>query len=63
MRTLSLRAFQVSADLWPTMLANWKIWPAANALSFAVVPLQYRVLFSNMVALVWNIYLSGAIRK
>jgi protein Mpv17 len=45
------------------MLANWKIWPAANALSFAVVPLQYRVLFSNMVALVWNIYLSGAIRK
>jgi hypothetical protein len=54
---------KVKNDLWPTLLANWRLWPAANAINFALVPLQYRVGFSNLVAVFWNIYLSSAVRK
>jgi hypothetical protein len=54
---------KVQADLWPTLLANWKVWPLVNALNFAVIPLQYQVLFTNIVAVGWNVYLSAAMAK
>ncbi|KAL4504130.1 hypothetical protein ABPG72_020968 [Tetrahymena utriculariae] len=41
-----------------TMIANWKLWPAAQMINFSVVPIPYRVLFANFVGLIWNIYLS-----
>jgi protein Mpv17 len=41
-----------------TMLANWCIWPAAMTINFALVPLQFQVLFSNVIGLFWNIILS-----
>lgn len=37
-----------------------QVWTVAQAVNFQVVPLEYRVLFGNMVALWWNIYLSLA---
>ena len=37
---------------------NWKVWTPAQAINFKYVPLEYRVLFGNMVALWWNIILS-----
>lgn len=40
------------------LFTNWKVWTAAQAINFTVVPLDYRVLFGNLVALWWNIYLS-----
>lgn len=43
-----------SGALW----ANWKVWTVAQAINFAFVPLDYRVLFGNIIALWWNIYLS-----
>ncbi len=43
---------------WTTLKANWILWPAANLLNFGLVPIQYQVLFSNLVAFAWNIYLS-----
>lgn len=42
----------------PTLIANWKLWPAAQLVNFSIVPPDYRVLFSNMVGIIWNIYLS-----
>jgi hypothetical protein len=38
--------------------ANWKLWPFANVISFAAVPLHLRVLYSNVVSVAWNAYLS-----
>jgi hypothetical protein len=35
-----------------------KVWTVAQAVNFQLVPLDYRVLFGNVVALWWNIYLS-----
>lgn len=40
------------------MVANWSLWIPSMAVNFALVPLKYQVLFSNVVALTWNVYLS-----
>jgi protein Mpv17 len=43
---------------WPTMLDNWKLWPAAVLINFKFVPIPYQVLYVNMVGIVWMTYLS-----
>lgn len=42
----------------PTMMAHWKVWPAVNYINFLLVPVQYQVLFANLVSLFFNSYLS-----
>lgn len=41
-----------------SLFANWKIWTIPQIININLVPVQYRVLFANLVALVWNFYLS-----
>lgn len=43
---------------WPVLRMNWRVWPMVQMLNFAIVPVQYRLLFVNVVALGWNAYLS-----
>lgn len=38
--------------------ANWALWIPAQIVNFGIIPLKYQVLFGNVVALVWNVYLS-----
>jgi protein Mpv17 len=40
------------------VVANWALWVPAQVVNFAVVPLKFQVLYSNGVALAWNVYLS-----
>jgi Mpv17 / PMP22 family len=40
------------------VVANWALWVPAQLVNFAVVPLKFQVLYSNVVALAWNVYLS-----
>ena len=40
------------------LYTNWRVWTPAQAVNFFCVPLEYRVLFGNVVALWWNVYLS-----
>lgn len=49
---------KLRAEMWPTLQTNWLIWIPAMFLNFRFVPLQYQVLASNVVSLVWNTYLS-----
>lgn len=44
--------------MWPTMKANWSLWPAAQFINFKFVPSELRVIYVNMVALVWNVILT-----
>lgn len=46
-----------------SLLANWKIWTLPQIVNINLVPAQYRVLFANMVAFVWNFYLASVKNK
>ena len=46
-------------NLWDTLVVNWYCWPLINFVNFLVVPIQFRVLFSNFAAVFWNMYLSS----
>lgn len=48
----------IGGNYWPCLLANWKIWTIPQLINIGYIPPQYRVLFANMVALVWNVYLA-----
>ena len=50
---------RVRGKLYDSMLANWKIWTIPQMININLVPAQYRVLFANLVALVWNFYLAA----
>ena len=36
----------------------YKLWPAAQLFNFYVIPLKFRVNFSNIISLFWNTYVS-----
>lgn len=48
---------EVTPDL---MVANWSLWIPAMTINFGFVPLKYQVLFGNVVALLWSVYVSYA---
>lgn len=50
-------------NLWITMVANWYCWPIINFVNFLVVPIQFRVLFSNFAAVFWNMFLSSVANR
>ncbi|XP_070509053.1 mpv17-like protein 2 [Chironomus tepperi] len=37
--------------------ADWLVWPATQFINFMFVPLQYRVLYINMITMFYNIFL------
>ncbi|KAF6025006.1 PXMP2 [Bugula neritina] len=42
----------------PSLKANWKFWSFLQYINLKYVPQQYQTLFTNVIALLWNIYLS-----
>lgn len=58
--TLSLRnAVDTAATkLAPTLAVNWTVWPLVHVCTFGFVPLQYRILFINVVNIGWSAFLS-----
>jgi len=53
----------VKANARDTLVANWTFWPVVNYVCFAVIPLSYRLMFSNIMATFWNMYLSNKAAK
>jgi protein Mpv17 len=49
---------KLDKDWWNTLVANWKIWPAVQMITFSVLPLKLRVVFVQIVAVGWNSYLA-----
>lgn len=47
----------------PSIVSNqYKIWPVVQLINFYLLPLKYRLLFVNIVAFLWNIYLANALQ-
>ena len=42
---------------------NLVVWPAAMLVNFRFVPLEFQVLYANVIGFFWNIYLSFVIHK
>jgi hypothetical protein len=43
----------------PGLLANWKLWPAAQLVNFTVIPPEQRILFGNIVGVCWTCVISN----
>lgn len=44
-------------------MANYKLWPAVQCVNFYLVPLNYQLLFLNVIAIGWTAFLSNANQK
>ncbi|CAH0493822.1 unnamed protein product [Peronospora farinosa] len=49
---------KLKTDWWPITKANWIVWVPAQLVNFRFVPGSMQVLFSNVMGLFWNAYLS-----
>ncbi|XP_078600249.1 peroxisomal membrane protein 2-like [Branchiostoma floridae x Branchiostoma japonicum] len=60
----NLAVFQMKMKemYWTTLKMNWKVWTVFMFININYVPVQYRVLFVSMVALLWQTILAS-IRK
>lgn len=47
------------SQFWPALLTNWRVWTLVQFINVNYVPLQFRVLFANLVALFWYAYLAS----
>ncbi|KAG8596596.1 hypothetical protein GDO81_001981 [Engystomops pustulosus] len=44
---------------WSALKMNWKVWTPFQFINVNYVPVQFRVLFANMVAFFWYTYLAS----
>lgn len=49
---------KLSTRLVAVVLGAWKFWPAANVINFMYVPIQFRVLYMNVLSVFWSAYLT-----
>jgi len=49
---------KLKTRFFSTLFGAWKFWPIANAFNFQFVPMQYRVLYMNVLSLFWTGWLT-----
>lgn len=59
----TVAAHKIERNWWPTLRANWTVWPAFQALNFSVVPVRFRLLLVNVFSIGWNCFLSMALHR
>ncbi|XP_006901037.1 PREDICTED: peroxisomal membrane protein 2 [Elephantulus edwardii] len=50
---------KMSKSFWPALQMNWRVWTPIQFININYIPLQFRVLFANLVALFWYAYLAS----
>ncbi|CAH1232791.1 peroxisomal membrane protein 2-like [Branchiostoma lanceolatum] len=60
--SLAVFKMKIKEVYWTTLKMNWKVWTVFMFININYVPVQYRVLFVSMVALLWQTILAS-IRK
>ncbi|CAK9293504.1 unnamed protein product [Gordionus sp. m RMFG-2023] len=54
---------KIEKDYYDIMVTNYKIWPIVQLVNMSLVPLNYRILVINIVAVMFNTYLSYRINN
>ena len=49
---------RMKASAWPMLSSSWRFWPAVHALTYSIVPTHLRVLWVDIVEVVWVAILS-----
>ncbi|XP_067636100.1 mpv17-like protein [Eurosta solidaginis] len=52
---------RLKKDYLDILIKNYMLWPPAQMINFSLVPIQYQVFFAQVVAVIWNTYLSMAL--
>ncbi|XP_051888221.1 peroxisomal membrane protein 2 [Pristis pectinata] len=50
---------KMQTGYWIALKMNWKVWTIFQYININYVPVQFRVLFANLVALFWYAYLAS----
>uniref|UniRef100_A0A0A9X1C9 Mitochondrial inner membrane protein Mpv17 n=1 Tax=Lygus hesperus TaxID=30085 RepID=A0A0A9X1C9_LYGHE len=53
----------LESDYIDVMKANYTLWPCVQVINFTLVPLYYRTLFVQSVAVGWNTYLASKVHR
>ncbi|CAL8460547.1 g76 [Coccomyxa elongata] len=48
----------IQEKLWSTMKANWVVWPLANFIAFRFLHQDMRILYANIIGILWCAYVS-----
>ncbi|XP_072913228.1 mitochondrial inner membrane protein Mpv17 [Hemitrygon akajei] len=54
---------KLQKDYKSTLISNYAIWPTVQLLNFYFIPLEHRLAVVQIVALMWNTYLSWMANK
>lgn len=57
-RPLAETKRKLEENWWPTLRANWMVWPAFQVVNLGFVPVQHQLLSVNVLSIAWNTYLS-----
>ncbi|XDA85248.1 hypothetical protein R6Z07F_015024 [Ovis aries] len=45
---------KMKSGFWPALRMNWRVWTPVQFININYIPVQFRVLFANLVALFWQ---------
>ena len=54
---------KVRAAAWPCLIAGWRFWPLAHALTYSIIPLHLRVLWVDALEVAWVAILSTCVAR
>ncbi|KAK4533638.1 hypothetical protein CCYA_CCYA18G4520 [Cyanidiococcus yangmingshanensis] len=54
---------KIRRELWGVMKTNWIVWTPANIISYYAIPLELRVLWGNLVGIIWTAILIAKVRR
>ncbi|XP_068199506.1 protein Mpv17 isoform X2 [Antennarius striatus] len=54
---------KLKRDYMDALLSNYSLWPAIQIVNFYFIPLQYRLVLVQIVAIGWNSYLTWKVNK
>jgi len=49
---------KLGTRFFSALFGAWKFWPMANAINFWFIPMEYRVLYMNVLSFFWSGWLT-----